>query len=194
MITESTITCPVCSTARLESMPTDACQYFYECTGCGTLYSAPTARTPCPPIQTADGSPLCCQGEEGRVTAELDGRLPEGRRGSHQTYHGWQPAQGRAGEQSDVSGVSSLHVAAIVARSQVTYSGSTQAVPARWGRFCSTGQLCQLPSRQTALSLWPLRLRPEHQRFIKRKPGPSPFSAMNWMSTAIGSRGRGMRS
>jgi hypothetical protein len=88
VITESTITCPVCSTARLESMPTDACQYFYECTGCGTLLRPKSGdccvfcsygSTPCPPIQTADGSPLCCQGEEGRVTAELDGRLPEGR-------------------------------------------------------------------------------------------------------------------
>jgi hypothetical protein len=37
LITESIITCPVCGTAKTETMPTDACQYFYECTGCGTL-------------------------------------------------------------------------------------------------------------------------------------------------------------
>ena len=37
MITKSTITCPACGTAKTETMPTDACQYFYECTGCGTL-------------------------------------------------------------------------------------------------------------------------------------------------------------
>lgn len=33
----STITCPVCGTAKAETMPTDACQFFYDCTGCGTL-------------------------------------------------------------------------------------------------------------------------------------------------------------
>jgi hypothetical protein len=30
----SVITCPQCGTARRDEMPTDACQYFYECTGC----------------------------------------------------------------------------------------------------------------------------------------------------------------
>jgi hypothetical protein len=30
VITESTITCPVCGTGKVETMPTDACQYFYE--------------------------------------------------------------------------------------------------------------------------------------------------------------------
>jgi hypothetical protein len=34
VITKSTITCPVCGTAKIEAMLTDACQYFYECTGC----------------------------------------------------------------------------------------------------------------------------------------------------------------
>ena len=38
VIADSTITCPDCGTAKTETMPTDACQYFYECTpGCGTL-------------------------------------------------------------------------------------------------------------------------------------------------------------
>ena len=32
----STITCPVCGHQRTESMPTDACQYFYECHNCKT--------------------------------------------------------------------------------------------------------------------------------------------------------------
>ena len=31
----SVITCPHCRHARREEMPTDACQFFYECTGCG---------------------------------------------------------------------------------------------------------------------------------------------------------------
>ena len=33
----STITCPKCGTAKAETMPTDTCQFFYECTGCGAL-------------------------------------------------------------------------------------------------------------------------------------------------------------
>lgn len=32
----SRITCPVCGSTREEAMPTDACQYFYECTTCHT--------------------------------------------------------------------------------------------------------------------------------------------------------------
>jgi len=31
------ITCPQCRTARVETMPIDACQYYYECTQCKTL-------------------------------------------------------------------------------------------------------------------------------------------------------------
>jgi hypothetical protein len=37
MILESTLTCPRCGHERTESMPTDACQYFYECQQCHTL-------------------------------------------------------------------------------------------------------------------------------------------------------------
>jgi len=29
VITESTTTCPVCGTSKTETMPTDACQFFY---------------------------------------------------------------------------------------------------------------------------------------------------------------------
>ena len=36
-ILQSTITCPRCGAAKSETMPTDACQFFYECSGCGTL-------------------------------------------------------------------------------------------------------------------------------------------------------------
>lgn len=36
-ILESTLTCPRCGHAKLERMPTDACQWFYECEGCHTL-------------------------------------------------------------------------------------------------------------------------------------------------------------
>jgi hypothetical protein len=33
----SVLTCPECGTSREETMPTDACQYFYDCTGCGAV-------------------------------------------------------------------------------------------------------------------------------------------------------------
>ena len=34
---QSVITCPECHFEKEEKMPTDACQYFYECTNCGAL-------------------------------------------------------------------------------------------------------------------------------------------------------------
>jgi hypothetical protein len=34
MILESTITCPHCGNAAVETMPRDACQFFYDCKGC----------------------------------------------------------------------------------------------------------------------------------------------------------------
>lgn len=33
----SQITCPTCGHAAIETMPTDACQYFYDCVGCGVV-------------------------------------------------------------------------------------------------------------------------------------------------------------
>ncbi|MGA8357288.1 MAG: GDCCVxC domain-containing (seleno)protein [Xanthobacteraceae bacterium] len=33
VITESAITCPKCSHRATEKMPTDACQFFYDCKG-----------------------------------------------------------------------------------------------------------------------------------------------------------------
>lgn len=63
---KSTLTCPHCRHASDETMPTDACQWFYECTGCGTVLK-PLAgdccvycsygTVPCPPIQ---GGESCC--------------------------------------------------------------------------------------------------------------------------------------
>jgi hypothetical protein len=32
---QSTLTCPKCSYQAVETMPTDACQFFYDCKGCG---------------------------------------------------------------------------------------------------------------------------------------------------------------
>ncbi|MXN76146.1 hypothetical protein GR157_15540 [Burkholderia sp. 4701] len=34
---ESVLTCPHCGFARQETMPLDACRFFYECQGCKAL-------------------------------------------------------------------------------------------------------------------------------------------------------------
>jgi hypothetical protein len=34
---QSAITCPNRGTLKTETMPTDACRFFYECTGCGVM-------------------------------------------------------------------------------------------------------------------------------------------------------------
>ncbi|WP_148663689.1 GDCCVxC domain-containing (seleno)protein [Bosea vaviloviae] len=70
---ESRLTCPHCAHQVTESMPTDACQFFYECKGCGVLLRplegdccvfCSYGTNPCPPIQAAaDGSEMgavCC--------------------------------------------------------------------------------------------------------------------------------------
>ncbi|HEY3145373.1 MAG TPA: GDCCVxC domain-containing (seleno)protein [Dongiaceae bacterium] len=56
----STITCPACGHQATETMPTDSCQYFYDCTGCGALLKPKAGdccvfcsfgSVPCPPAQ-----------------------------------------------------------------------------------------------------------------------------------------------
>ena len=37
LVTESELTCPKCGHRSRETMSTDACIYFYDCHGCGTL-------------------------------------------------------------------------------------------------------------------------------------------------------------
>jgi len=67
IILESSIRCPQCGHTQLETMPTDACQWFYDCTACGVLLKplkgdccvyCSYGTVPCPPIQQGDGS--CC--------------------------------------------------------------------------------------------------------------------------------------
>ena len=36
-VLKSVLTCPSCGHAKQETMPTDACQFFYECERCKTL-------------------------------------------------------------------------------------------------------------------------------------------------------------
>ena len=76
MIAQSTITCPVCGTAKAETMPTNACQFFYDCSGCAAVLRPKPGDccvfcsygdVPCPPIQ-ADEEAACCGGPPGRPT------------------------------------------------------------------------------------------------------------------------------
>lgn len=63
---KSTITCPECSHQKEETMPTGACQYFYECDKCKTVLKPKQGdccvfcsygTVKCPPIQTNQS---CC--------------------------------------------------------------------------------------------------------------------------------------
>ena len=58
----STLTCPECGGATEEAMPTDACQFFYDCRHCGAVLRplkgdccvyCSYGDVPCPPIQEA---------------------------------------------------------------------------------------------------------------------------------------------
>jgi hypothetical protein len=60
VLTQSVVTCPVCKYAAVETMPTNACQHFYRCHGCGTLLKpllgdccvfCSHGDTCCPPVQ-----------------------------------------------------------------------------------------------------------------------------------------------
>jgi hypothetical protein len=62
----SEITCPLCGHRKLEDMPTNACQYFYECDSCGTVLRPKPGdccvfcsygSAPCQPIQRARQMP-----------------------------------------------------------------------------------------------------------------------------------------
>ncbi len=68
--TFSTLTCPACGFAKTETMPTDACQWFYECTQCHTLLKPKPGdccvycsygTNPCPPIQAQGAEGGCCR-------------------------------------------------------------------------------------------------------------------------------------
>ena len=63
---ESVITCPRCGVSKSETMPTDACQFFYECSDCKTLLRpnpgdccvfCSFGSVKCPPIQQQS---RCC--------------------------------------------------------------------------------------------------------------------------------------
>jgi hypothetical protein len=63
---EAKLTCPNCGHVSRETMPTDACIYFYDCTGCGEVLKPKLGdccvfcsygSVPCPPIQA---NRSCC--------------------------------------------------------------------------------------------------------------------------------------
>jgi hypothetical protein len=63
---QSIITCPHCRFSKQETMPTDACQFFYECTNCKQILKPKQGdccvycsygTVKCPPIQVGKG---CC--------------------------------------------------------------------------------------------------------------------------------------
>jgi hypothetical protein len=65
-ILTSTITCPECKFEKSETMPTDACTYFYKCTNCEILLKPKQGdccvfcsygTVKCPPIQAGAS---CC--------------------------------------------------------------------------------------------------------------------------------------
>lgn len=72
MVLQSTVICPLCGFASAETMPTDACQFFYDCKECGTLLRPKSydccvfcsfGTVPCPPIQVSGIE--CCPQADG---------------------------------------------------------------------------------------------------------------------------------
>lgn len=64
--TKSVITCPECGHQKEEEMPSDACQYFYECENCNTVLKpkgedccvfCSFGSKDCPPVQQDQN---CC--------------------------------------------------------------------------------------------------------------------------------------
>jgi hypothetical protein len=64
VVLQSAITCPECGHTKPETMPTYACQYFYECTGCGAVLKSQQGdccvfcsygSVRCPPMQAGAG-------------------------------------------------------------------------------------------------------------------------------------------
>ena len=63
---QSTLSCPRCGHQAIETMPTDACWFLYDCQGCGELLRPKPGdccvfcsygSVPCPPVQQQQA---CC--------------------------------------------------------------------------------------------------------------------------------------
>lgn len=75
-VLQSTLTCPECGHVRNETMPTDACLYFYDCHGCGARLKPKPGdccvfcsygSVPCPPVQDGAGC-----GASGSLAGQAD--------------------------------------------------------------------------------------------------------------------------
>lgn len=69
VILESALVCPECGYRKTEPMPSDACQWFYECQGCHSLLKpktgdccvfCPYGSVACPPVQLHGKHSGCC--------------------------------------------------------------------------------------------------------------------------------------
>lgn len=63
---QSRLTCPDCGAESAGTMPSDACQFFYDCPACNAVLRPKPGdccvwcsygTVPCPPVQTGEG---CC--------------------------------------------------------------------------------------------------------------------------------------
>lgn len=66
VILQSVLTCPHCGARSTETMPTDACMFFFDCSACGEMLRPKAGHccvfcsygsVPCPPIQQQKS---CC--------------------------------------------------------------------------------------------------------------------------------------
>jgi YHS domain-containing protein len=67
VVLQSIITCPNCGNQAQETMPTDACVFFYKCPGCHAMLRPKPGHCcvfcsygsiPCPPVQTRKEAPV----------------------------------------------------------------------------------------------------------------------------------------
>ena len=67
----SVLTCPACGHAEPLAMPTDACLFFHECSGCHGVLRPKAGdccvfcsygSVPCPPVQAGGDAGGCCGG------------------------------------------------------------------------------------------------------------------------------------
>jgi len=69
IIIKSTLTCPQCGHGKTETIPTDACLWFYECENCHSLLKPKPGDccvfcshgdVACPPVQQHGKQAGCC--------------------------------------------------------------------------------------------------------------------------------------
>lgn len=69
IVLESLLTCPVCGHSKTEVMPSESCQWFYECEQCHTVLKPKSGdccvfcsygSVPCPPLQKSGKGGGCC--------------------------------------------------------------------------------------------------------------------------------------